>query len=80
MFKNILLTYIFIIACQANSKMDPKDLFQRISDILRENEEMRDEIARLKYAITDNITELSMKLDAEIEDRIGRLDSFLNHN
>ena len=60
--------------------MDPKDLFQRISDILRENEEMRDEIARLKYAITDNITELSMKLDAEIEDRIGRLDSFLNHN
>ena len=76
MVKNILLTYIFIISCQANSNIAPKDLFQRISDILRENEEMRDEIARLKYAITDNITELSMKLDAEIEDRIGRLDFF----
>ena len=42
-----------------------------IDEILTENEEMRREIVRLNDVITNNITELSLRLDAETEDRIG---------
>ena len=45
--------------------------FKTIDEILIENEEMRREIVRLNDVITNNITELSLRLDAETEDRIG---------
>ena len=44
-------------------------IFKTIDEILNENEEMKNEIGRLNDVISDNITELNLKLDKEIEDR-----------
>ena len=54
--------------------LNQKELsFKGVGSLLRENEELRKEMSQINFGITDNITELSIKLDAEIEDRISRL-------